>query len=35
MTGFAPHRFPFLDRPEERFILEALKQLFQCDAIDR
>ncbi|XP_062329887.1 probable ATP-dependent RNA helicase DHX40 isoform X2 [Osmerus eperlanus] len=28
-------RFPFLDRPEERFILEALKQLFQCDAIDR
>ncbi|XP_061073003.1 probable ATP-dependent RNA helicase DHX40 isoform X2 [Conger conger] len=28
-------RFPYLDRPEERFILEALKQLYQCDAIDR
>nr|XP_046152371.1 probable ATP-dependent RNA helicase DHX40 isoform X1 [Oncorhynchus gorbuscha] len=27
--------FPYLDRPEERFILEALKQLYQCDAIDR
>ncbi|KAG7281429.1 hypothetical protein CRUP_029878 [Coryphaenoides rupestris] len=28
-------RFPYLDRPEERLILEALKQLYQCDAIDR
>uniref|UniRef100_A0A669PK60 RNA helicase n=1 Tax=Phasianus colchicus TaxID=9054 RepID=A0A669PK60_PHACC len=28
-------RFPYLDRPEERHILEALKQLYQCDAIDR
>ncbi|MBN3308345.1 DHX40 helicase, partial [Amia calva] len=28
-------RFPYLDPPEERFILEALKQLYQCDAIDR
>uniref|UniRef100_A0A7N6A0W3 RNA helicase n=1 Tax=Anabas testudineus TaxID=64144 RepID=A0A7N6A0W3_ANATE len=28
-------RFPYLDSPEERFILEALKQLFQFDAIDR
>lgn len=28
-------RFPYLDSPEERFILEALKQLYQCDAIDR
>uniref|UniRef100_A0A8C7W9N7 RNA helicase n=2 Tax=Oncorhynchus mykiss TaxID=8022 RepID=A0A8C7W9N7_ONCMY len=28
-------KFPYLDRPEERFILEALKQLYQCDAIDR
>ncbi|KAL0973175.1 hypothetical protein UPYG_G00199930 [Umbra pygmaea] len=28
-------RFPYLDRPEERFIMEALKQLYQCDAIDR
>ncbi|CAB1347908.1 unnamed protein product, partial [Coregonus sp. 'balchen'] len=28
-------RFPYLDRPEERVILEALKQLYQCDAIDR
>uniref|UniRef100_A0A8C8RGN6 DEAH-box helicase 40 n=1 Tax=Pelusios castaneus TaxID=367368 RepID=A0A8C8RGN6_9SAUR len=28
-------RFPYLDRPEERNILEALKQLYQCDAIDR
>ncbi|XP_029571082.1 probable ATP-dependent RNA helicase DHX40 [Salmo trutta] len=28
-------RFPYLDRPEERFIIEALKQLYQCDAIDR
>ncbi|XP_029372839.1 probable ATP-dependent RNA helicase DHX40 isoform X2 [Echeneis naucrates] len=27
--------FPYLDRPEERFILEALKQLYQFDAIDR
>ncbi|XP_069471235.1 probable ATP-dependent RNA helicase DHX40 isoform X3 [Ambystoma mexicanum] len=27
--------FPYLDRPEERHILEALKQLYQCDAIDR
>ncbi|XP_038817207.1 probable ATP-dependent RNA helicase DHX40 isoform X2 [Salvelinus namaycush] len=27
--------FPYLDRPEERFILEALKRLYQCDAIDR
>lgn len=28
-------RFPYLDRPEERFILEALKQLYQFDAINR
>ncbi|XP_014463640.1 probable ATP-dependent RNA helicase DHX40 [Alligator mississippiensis] len=28
-------RFPYLDRPEERHILEALKQLYQCGAIDR
>ncbi|XP_062872435.1 probable ATP-dependent RNA helicase DHX40 isoform X1 [Trichomycterus rosablanca] len=28
-------RFPYLDRPEERFILTALKQLYQFDAIDR
>ncbi|KAL8199093.1 UNVERIFIED_CONTAM: putative ATP-dependent RNA helicase dhx40 [Gekko kuhli] len=28
-------RFPYLDRPEERRILEALKQLYQCGAIDR
>ncbi|NXE52136.1 DHX40 helicase, partial [Casuarius casuarius] len=28
-------RFPYLDCPEERLILEALKQLYQCDAIDR
>lgn len=28
-------RFPFLDCPEERFILTALKQLYQFDAIDR
>ncbi|CAB1348950.1 unnamed protein product [Coregonus sp. 'balchen'] len=28
-------KFPYLDRPEERFILEALKRLYQCDAIDR
>ncbi|KAM7139990.1 putative ATP-dependent RNA helicase DHX40 isoform 3-T4 [Macrochelys suwanniensis] len=28
-------RFPYLDCPEERHILEALKQLYQCDAIDR
>ncbi|XP_029884375.1 probable ATP-dependent RNA helicase DHX40 isoform X2 [Aquila chrysaetos chrysaetos] len=28
-------RFPYLDRPEERHILEALKELYQCDAIDR
>ncbi|XP_078535966.1 putative ATP-dependent RNA helicase DHX40 isoform X3 [Lissotriton helveticus] len=27
--------FPYLDPPEERHILEALKQLYQCDAIDR
>uniref|UniRef100_A0A4W3KGK9 RNA helicase n=1 Tax=Callorhinchus milii TaxID=7868 RepID=A0A4W3KGK9_CALMI len=27
--------FPYLDSPEERHILEALKQLYQCDAIDR
>ncbi|XP_051891755.1 probable ATP-dependent RNA helicase DHX40 isoform X2 [Pristis pectinata] len=27
--------FPYLDRPEERHILEALKQLYQNDAIDR
>lgn len=32
---FFPQRFPYLDRPEERFILEALKQLYQFDAIDR
>ncbi|XP_030041708.1 putative ATP-dependent RNA helicase DHX40 [Microcaecilia unicolor] len=28
-------RFPYLDHPEERHILEALKQLYQCGAIDR
>ncbi|KAF4085921.1 hypothetical protein AMELA_G00100440 [Ameiurus melas] len=28
-------RFPYLDRPEERFILDALKKLYQFDAIDR
>ncbi|TKS81314.1 putative ATP-dependent RNA helicase DHX40 [Collichthys lucidus] len=28
-------RFPYLDCPEERFILGALKQLYQFDAIDR
>ncbi|XP_029302139.1 probable ATP-dependent RNA helicase DHX40 [Cottoperca gobio] len=28
-------RFPYPDCPEERFILEALKQLYQFDAIDR
>uniref|UniRef100_A0A8D2L3D9 RNA helicase n=1 Tax=Varanus komodoensis TaxID=61221 RepID=A0A8D2L3D9_VARKO len=28
-------RFPYLDCPEERHILEALKQLYQCNAIDR
>ncbi|XP_023698439.2 probable ATP-dependent RNA helicase DHX40 [Paramormyrops kingsleyae] len=28
-------RFPYLDHPEEKFILAALKQLYQCDAIDR
>nr|XP_020642606.1 probable ATP-dependent RNA helicase DHX40 isoform X2 [Pogona vitticeps] len=28
-------RFPYLDRPEERRVLEALKQLYQCSAIDR
>ncbi|XP_066491186.1 probable ATP-dependent RNA helicase DHX40 isoform X2 [Tiliqua scincoides] len=28
-------RFSYLDRPEERRILEALKQLYQCGAIDR
>ncbi|XP_072547342.1 probable ATP-dependent RNA helicase DHX40 isoform X3 [Salminus brasiliensis] len=28
-------RFPYLDHPEERFILTALKQLYQYDAIDR
>ncbi|XP_028817646.1 probable ATP-dependent RNA helicase DHX40 [Denticeps clupeoides] len=28
-------RFPYLDAPEERFILSALKQLYQFDAIDR
>lgn len=28
-------RFPYLDPPEERFILDALKQLYQFDAIDR
>uniref|UniRef100_A0A8C7YHV7 RNA helicase n=1 Tax=Oryzias sinensis TaxID=183150 RepID=A0A8C7YHV7_9TELE len=28
-------RFPYLACPEERFILEALKQLYQFDAIDR
>ncbi|XP_016092189.1 probable ATP-dependent RNA helicase DHX40 [Sinocyclocheilus grahami] len=28
-------RFPYLDSPEERFILTALKQLYQYDAIDR
>ncbi|XP_066189592.1 probable ATP-dependent RNA helicase DHX40 isoform X3 [Sylvia atricapilla] len=28
-------RFPYLDPPEERHILEALKELYQCDAIDR
>ncbi|XP_053563294.1 probable ATP-dependent RNA helicase DHX40 [Bombina bombina] len=28
-------RFPYLDHPEEKYILEALKKLYQCDAIDR
>ncbi|NWR42548.1 DHX40 helicase, partial [Regulus satrapa] len=28
-------RFPYLDPPEERHILEALKELYQCSAIDR
>uniref|UniRef100_A0A9J8C8V5 RNA helicase n=1 Tax=Cyprinus carpio carpio TaxID=630221 RepID=A0A9J8C8V5_CYPCA len=28
-------KFPYLDCPEERFILTALKQLYQYDAIDR
>ncbi|XP_053130548.1 probable ATP-dependent RNA helicase DHX40 isoform X2 [Hemicordylus capensis] len=28
-------RFPYLDPPEERRVLEALKQLYQCGAIDR
>ncbi|KAI9537183.1 hypothetical protein NQZ68_027217 [Dissostichus eleginoides] len=28
-------QFPYPDCPEERFILEALKQLYQFDAIDR
>uniref|UniRef100_A0A8C5BU70 RNA helicase n=1 Tax=Gadus morhua TaxID=8049 RepID=A0A8C5BU70_GADMO len=28
-------RFPYLDHPEERLLLEALKQLYQFDAIDR
>ncbi|RMC10642.1 hypothetical protein DUI87_12353 [Hirundo rustica rustica] len=28
-------KFPYLDPPEERHILEALKELYQCDAIDR
>uniref|UniRef100_A0A8C5UEQ5 RNA helicase n=1 Tax=Malurus cyaneus samueli TaxID=2593467 RepID=A0A8C5UEQ5_9PASS len=28
-------RFPYLDPPEERHILEALKELYQCGAIDR
>ncbi|NWH35426.1 DHX40 helicase, partial [Chloropsis hardwickii] len=27
-------RFPYLDPPEERHILEALKELYQCSAID-
>ncbi|XP_036613964.1 probable ATP-dependent RNA helicase DHX40 isoform X1 [Trichosurus vulpecula] len=28
-------RFPYLERPDEKLILEALKHLYQCDAIDR
>ncbi|XP_063152447.1 probable ATP-dependent RNA helicase DHX40 isoform X2 [Candoia aspera] len=28
-------RFPYLDHPEEKRILAALKQLYQCGAIDR
>ncbi|KAF5908200.1 clathrin heavy chain 1 isoform X4, partial [Clarias magur] len=28
-------RFPYLDHPEERFILDALKKLYQFDAVDR
>ncbi|KAM4797253.1 putative ATP-dependent RNA helicase DHX40 [Rhinophrynus dorsalis] len=28
-------RFPYLDQPEEKYILEALKKLYQCSAIDR
>lgn len=35
MFDFYYLRFPYLDCPEERFILEALKQLYQFDAIDR
>nr|XP_026654053.1 probable ATP-dependent RNA helicase DHX40 [Zonotrichia albicollis] len=33
-TGQSP-KFPYLDPPEERHILEALKELYQCNAIDR
>ncbi|KAM9320099.1 putative ATP-dependent RNA helicase DHX40 [Gastrophryne carolinensis] len=28
-------RFSYLDPPEEKFILEALRKLYQCSAIDR
>ncbi|XP_074079676.1 putative ATP-dependent RNA helicase DHX40 isoform X1 [Macrotis lagotis] len=28
-------RFPYLEQPDEKLILEALKHLYQCDAIDR
>ncbi|XP_066430532.1 probable ATP-dependent RNA helicase DHX40 isoform X4 [Eleutherodactylus coqui] len=28
-------KFPYLDPPEERFILEALRKLYQCSAINR
>ncbi|XP_056672467.1 probable ATP-dependent RNA helicase DHX40 isoform X3 [Monodelphis domestica] len=28
-------RFPYLERPDEKLILEALKHLYQCDAINR
>uniref|UniRef100_A0A5F8HA17 RNA helicase n=1 Tax=Monodelphis domestica TaxID=13616 RepID=A0A5F8HA17_MONDO len=28
-------KFPYLERPDEKLILEALKHLYQCDAINR
>ena len=35
LLGLSLLRFSYLDHPEERFTLEALKWLYQCDAIDR